>query len=88
LNLAEAAKFLRLPAKVVERLVAEQGLPGRKIGKEWRFLRVAIERWLEPGAARSMSIRDQAGIFADDPDFEEFQKELARIRKQWNEDVA
>ena len=88
LTLTEAARFLRLPPKTVERLVAEQGLPGRKVGKEWRFLLAAIERWLEPGVVRGKSILEQAGIFADDPDFEAFQKELERSRKRWNEDVA
>jgi excisionase family DNA binding protein len=88
LDLAGAAKFLRLPGKTVERLVAEQGLPGRKVGKEWRFLRAAIERWLEPGRSTSNSVRQQAGIFADDPDFEAFRRIVEENRKRWNEDVA
>jgi excisionase family DNA binding protein len=88
LTLAEAAKFLRLPPKTVERLVAEQGLPGRKVGKEWRFLRAAIERWLEPAKARGGSVLEQFGMFANDPDFEAFQKQIEENRRRWNEEVA
>lgn len=88
LDLAGAAKFLRLPAKTVERLVAEQGLPGRKIGKEWRFLRAAIERWLEPGRAQGGSILDGFGAWANDPTYEDYRKILEENRRRWNEEVA
>jgi excisionase family DNA binding protein len=85
---AAAAKFLRLPSKTVERLVTEQNLPGRKIGKDWRFLRAAIERWLEPSMTERNSVMSQAGMFADDPDFEEYRKVIEVNRKKWNEEVA
>lgn len=88
MDLAAAAKFLKLPKRTVERLVAEQGLPGRKIGKEWRFLRAAIERWLEPAKARGGSILDQFGLFANDPTFEEYRKIVEENRRKWNEEVA
>jgi excisionase family DNA binding protein len=88
MGLADAAKFLRLPAKTIVRLVKEQGLPGRQIGKEWRFLRAAIERWLEPAKAQGGSVLDQFGILANDPDYDEYRKTLERIRKEWNEEVA
>ena len=38
LTLAEAAAYLRLAEKDLVRLVCEQGLPGRRLGHEWRFL--------------------------------------------------
>ena len=88
LNLKETSKFLRLPSKMVQRLVTEQGLPGRKIGKEWRFLRSAIERWLEPARAQGGSILDQFGALADDPTYEEYRRILDKNRKSWNEEVA
>lgn len=88
LDLAGAAKFLRLPAKTVERLVTEQGLPGRKIGKHWRFLRAALERWLEPGATPAKSVLDQAGMFASDPDFAEFQRMIEEHRQRRTEEAA
>jgi excisionase family DNA binding protein len=88
MDLAAAAKFLKLPKRTVERLVAEQGLPGRKIGKQWRFLRAAIERWLEPGKTERGSILDQFGMFANDPTFEEYRKIVEENRRKWNEEVA
>ena len=88
MDLAAAAKFLKLPAQTVERLATEQDLPGRKIGKEWRFLRAAIERWLEPARKTSASIMEQFGMFKNDPTFEEYQKIVQENRKRWNEEVA
>jgi excisionase family DNA binding protein len=88
MTLAEAARFLKLPAKTVEQLALNDGLPGRKIGKEWRFLRSAIEEWLVHRSGYRRSILEQAGMFADDPTFEEFQKLIERNRKRWDEEVA
>jgi excisionase family DNA binding protein len=43
----EAADLLRVSAKLI-RDMARQGLiPGRKIGREWRFSRAALQKWLE-----------------------------------------
>ena len=88
MNLAEAARFLRLPASTVVRLVSEQGLPGRQIGKDWRFLRTAIERWLEPGRAEKSSILDQLGAFANDPTWEQYLEHKKEYRKRWDEEAA
>ena len=88
LDLAGAAKFLRLPAKTVERLVAEQGLPGRKIGKQWRFLRAAIERWLEPGKGQGGSILEGFGAWANDPTYDDYRRILEENRRRWSEEVA
>ena len=46
LTLAEAAAYLRLPEAEVERLVRTEGLPGRAVGEEWRFLKTALQDWL------------------------------------------
>ncbi len=46
LTLAEAAAYLRLSEDDVVRLVHGQGLPGRLVGKEWRFLKPALQDWL------------------------------------------
>ena len=86
LNLAEAARFLKLPVKTVERLATEEELPGRKIGKEWRFLRVAIERWLAPNA--SSTVLSQFGALKDDPTYAEYRKILEANRQRLNEEVA
>lgn len=86
LTLAEAARFLKLPAKQVERLALDQGLPGRKIGRQWRFLRTAVEKWLTPNG--TASVLSQFGAFKDDPTYDEFRKILEANRRRWDEDVA
>lgn len=50
LTLEDAAAYLKVEYGQIRRLLKEQGLPGRKIGDEWRFLRGAIADWLRaPG---------------------------------------
>lgn len=46
LTLAEAAAFLRTSADEVRRLMKEQGLPGRQVGDDYRFLKSAVQDWL------------------------------------------
>ncbi len=46
MTLAEAAAFLRVAAGDLEAMAKRLEVPGRRIGREWRFSRVALERWL------------------------------------------
>jgi hypothetical protein len=46
LTLAEAAADLRVPEAEMAEIVGSQGLPGRRIGPEWRFSGAAIQDWL------------------------------------------
>ena len=46
MNLAQAAQLLQVEDRVVLDLAESRKLPGRKIGKEWRFSRTAILTWL------------------------------------------
>ena len=46
LTLAEAAAYLRVSEPAVAQLVADQAIPARKIGGEWRFLKRALDDWL------------------------------------------
>lgn len=41
-----ASKLLKLSPKEVVRQVKEKGLPGRKIGREWRFRRSEVVAWV------------------------------------------
>ena len=53
LTLEDAAAYLKVEYGQIRRLIKEQGLPGRKIGEEWRFLRGAIADWLRnPGVGQ------------------------------------
>jgi excisionase family DNA binding protein len=82
LTLAEAAGYLRLPETDVVRLVEEQGLPGRQLGNEWRFLKAAIQAWLStPRPSRlKEGIWAAAGMLKDDPYLEDMLQEIERMR--------
>jgi excisionase family DNA binding protein len=71
-DLDEAAAFLKASADDVLRMVKEQGLPARKVGEGWRFLKAAVCDWLRAGPARQMSRKEAqlalAGKYRDDPD--------------------
>lgn len=74
LTLAEAAAYLRLPESEVVGLAHTQGLPGRYVAGEWRFLRAALQHWLATGSptwdTRKAAILELSGKYKDDPDLE------------------
>jgi hypothetical protein len=84
LTLAEGAAYLRLPEKEVIAAACTQGLPGRLIAGEWRFLKAALQQWLsvsEPTAEmRKAAQLALAGTWKDDPDIEEIVEEAMRAR--------
>jgi len=41
-----AARVLGVSARLVLRLARKNKLPGKKVGKEWRFRRAALLQWL------------------------------------------
>jgi len=47
LTVEEAAELLRLSAYTVRELARTGKIPARKVGKEWRFSREGLMRWLE-----------------------------------------
>jgi len=54
MTLHEAAEFVRVSAKTLRELARGSRVPGQKVGREWRFLRSALENWLagrEPAQA-------------------------------------
>src|SRR5260370_17588236 len=53
MTLTDAAAYLRITEPDVLRIVREQGLPGRNIGSQWRFLKAALTHWLRPAPPQS-----------------------------------
>jgi excisionase family DNA binding protein len=49
LTSTEAAEFLRLSPYGVRDLARRGILPGRKVGRDWRFLRTELVAWLKEG---------------------------------------
>jgi excisionase family DNA binding protein len=65
LTLPQAAAYLQVGEDVILREVEDGRIPGRKLGGEWRFLRLAVSDWLRaapgleptsPGARRVVYI--------------------------------
>ncbi len=46
MNITEAAEFLGLHRHTVRALAERGDLPGQKLGRQWRFLRSALESYL------------------------------------------
>lgn len=53
LTLAEVSEYLRIPASTIYKLSREGALPAQKIGRNWRFSKPAIDRWLEGSSTDS-----------------------------------
>jgi excisionase family DNA binding protein len=49
LTSAEAAAFLKVGNRTVLEEAKRGRLPGRRVGKEWRFSRKVLEQWLASG---------------------------------------
>lgn len=59
LTLEEVAAYLRLTPQTIYKWAQERRIPAVKLGKEWRFRRSILDRWLdeqmlggEPGFAQ------------------------------------
>ena len=61
MNVQEAAEFLRVSPITVRAMLADQRMPGKRIGKEWRLSRTALIQWLgEPGEPKNYPKRNPA----------------------------
>jgi PTS system nitrogen regulatory IIA component len=47
MGLEELATYLQRDVREVSKMASRGYLPGQKVGGEWRFLRIEINRWLE-----------------------------------------
>jgi excisionase family DNA binding protein len=61
----ELAGFLRVPEATVRQYAVRFSIPGRQIGQEWRFWRVAVLEWLRGRSGKEVLL-SQAGAFEDD----------------------
>ena len=82
LNLTETAAYLRIAERDVLELIRDQGLPARRVGAEWRFLKAAIQDWLRTGPARpgKQAQLSLAGTWKDDPYWQQELNETYRNR--------
>jgi len=47
LTLEEVADYLRLKPQTIYKWAQERRIPAVKLGKEWRFRRSVLDRWLD-----------------------------------------
>jgi excisionase family DNA binding protein len=47
LTLEEVASYLRLTPQTIYKWAQEKRIPSAKLGKEWRFRKSIIDRWLD-----------------------------------------
>jgi excisionase family DNA binding protein len=58
LNMEEAAELFNVSIKTFIKLLKEEKVPARKIGREWRFSRQALVQWLSSGDSQQYSSSD------------------------------
>lgn len=80
LTLEETAAYLRLSPEVVVQEASSGNIPGQQINHTWRFLKSAIDEWLQNRDQRAVLLR-QAGVFANDETLEELQAQIDRDRQ-------
>jgi excisionase family DNA binding protein len=47
MTLEEVAHYLRLKPQTIYKWAQEKRIPAAKLGKEWRFRRSVLDRWLD-----------------------------------------
>lgn len=58
LSMEEAASLFGVSTKTFIKLLKEEDIPARKIGREWRFSRNALIHWLSSGSSQNYSASD------------------------------
>jgi len=58
LNLDEAAAYFGVSTKTFMKVLHEGEMPGRKVGREWKFSRKALEAWIAGGRSRDFLDRE------------------------------
>jgi excisionase family DNA binding protein len=53
LTLEEASQLFQVSSKTFLKLLREEEIPARKVGREWRFSRTALLGWIESGNSRA-----------------------------------
>ena len=55
LTIEEVAAYLRLTPQTIYKWAQEKRIPAAKLGKEWRFRKSIIDRWLDDQILRNTS---------------------------------
>lgn len=91
LNLEQTAEFLGISEKTLIKLLREEHVPARKIGREWRFSREALIRWLAAGDSVNYINLNERYMVHNDVSctsaalFHEIRDDLACLEKNGNQ---
>lgn len=66
LNVDGAMEFLGVSEKTLIKLLREEHLPARKIGREWRFSKQALTEWLAKGDSLAYASSNAVYSFSKD----------------------
>lgn len=84
LTLEEAAAFLRVPAKGLQKDAADGHVPCRLIAGEWRFSKTNLLAWLstpnKPRPGSKEAVLRVMGAWKDDPTVDAMMEEIDRLR--------
>lgn len=48
----EASQYLKINSQVLQKYLRQGVLPARKVGRQWRISKLALDFWLAPSLAR------------------------------------
>jgi excisionase family DNA binding protein len=64
LSLEEASQLFQVSSKTFLKLLREENIPARKIGREWRFSRTALLDWMAQGSSRDyVSVEEEGKVY-------------------------
>lgn len=64
LSLEEASQLFQVSSKTFLKLLREEAIPARKIGREWRFSRTALLNWIAQGSSRDyVSVEEESKAY-------------------------
>ncbi|AGY74341.1 MULTISPECIES: helix-turn-helix domain-containing protein [Clostridium] len=66
LNLEQAIDFLGVSEKTLIKLLREEHVPARKIGREWRFNKQALINWIASGDSMDYINQNERYIVSED----------------------
>ena len=61
MSLDELVDYLKVSKSTLYKLVQRGHLPGKKVGKQWRFHKEAVDAWLKSKIGQSQHRRKSSG---------------------------
>lgn len=85
LNMQEVCELLSVSEKTMIKLLKEENIPARKIGREWRFSKAAIIQWIGSGDSTNYSSQEEGEeIYKYDKETSKLLELLDRVHDRVN----